>query len=102
MKIVGLGTLLVLTAAAHADQKFPKCFNSSREGHCVATRVNGQSTIRMTKKVKKMLEARNAGSLNYENCDVRYEVPLPVRGDLDLRYDWIPEAAGYFGAPPQV
>ena len=27
---------------------------------------------------------------------------MPVRGDLDLHYDWIPEAAGYFGAPPEV
>jgi hypothetical protein len=103
MKIVGLGILLVFSAAAaHAGEKFPKCFSSSREGHCVAARVNGQSTVRMAKKTKKLLEARNAGSLNFENCDVRYEVPLPVRGDLDLRYDWIPEAVGYFGAPPQV
>ena len=101
MKIAGLGTLLVLTAAAaHAGQKFPKCFDADREGHCVAARVNGQSTVRMTKKTKKALEAR--GSLNYENCDVRYEVPLPIRGDLDLHYEWIPEAVAYFGAPPEV
>jgi hypothetical protein len=101
MKIAGLGTLVVLTAAAaHAGDKFPKCFDADREGHCVAARVNGQSTIRMTKKTKKALEAR--GSLNYENCDVRYEVPLPIRGDLDLHYEWIPEAVAYFGAPPQV
>ena len=101
MKIVGLGTLLVLTAAAaHAGEKLPKCFSASREGHCVAVRVNGQNTVRLTKKTKKTLEAR--GSLNFGNCDARYEVPLPVRGDLDLRFDWIPEAAGYFGAPPGV
>ena len=101
MKIVGLGTLLVLTAAAaHAGEKFPKCFSASREGHCVAVRVNGQNTVRLTKKTKKTLEAR--GSLNFGNCDARYEVPMPVRGDLDLRFDWIPEAAGYFGAPPEV
>ena len=91
MKIVGLGTLLVLTAAlAHAGEKFPKCFDANREGHCVAVRVNGQSTVGMTKKTKKALEAR--GSLNFGNCDARHEVPLPVRGDLDLRFDWIPEA----------
>ena len=101
MKIAGLGTLLVLTAAAaHSGEKFPKCFNASREGHCVAVRVNGQSAVRMTKKTKKALEAR--GSLNFGNCDARYEVPLPVRGGLDLRFDWIPEAVGYFGAPPEV
>jgi hypothetical protein len=62
--------------------------------------VNGQNTVRMTKKTKKVLEAR--GSLNFGNCDARYEVPLPIRDDLDLRFDWMPEAIGYFGAPPEV
>ena len=101
MKIVGLGTLLVWTAAAaHAGEKFPRCFSADREGHCVAARVNGQSTIRMTKKTKSLLKPR--GSLNFGNCDARYEVPLPIRGDLDLRYEWIPEAVAYFGAPPEV
>lgn len=101
MKIAGLGMLLVLTAAtADADDKFPKCFSASREGHCVAARVNGQSTVRMTKRVKNLLKPR--GSLNFENCDVRYEVPSPIRGNLDLHYEWIPEAVAYFGAPPQV
>ena len=102
MKIAGLGALLVLSAAAaHAGEKFPKCFSADREGHCVAARVNGQSTVRMTKKTKKALQQVKE-NLNFGNCDVRYEVPLPVRGDLELSYDWIPEAAGYFGAPPDV
>ena len=102
MKIAGLGILLVLAApATYAGEKFPKCFSADREGHCVAARVNGQSTIRLTKKTKKALQQVKE-SLNYENCDVRYEVPLPIRGDLQLSYDWIPEAAGYFGSPPDV
>ena len=101
MKVFASGILLVLTAAtAPAGDKFPKCFDADREGHCVAARLNGQSTVRLTKKTKKALEAR--GSLNYENCDVRYEVPLPIRGDLDLHYDWMPGAVAYFGAPPEV
>jgi len=42
VKIAGLGTLLVLTAAAaHSGEKFPKCFSASREGHCVADVVEG-------------------------------------------------------------
>jgi hypothetical protein len=99
-----LGTLLLVAAAsaAQAGDKFPKCFSADREGHCVTAQVNGQTTVRMTKKTKKLLEAANRGSLNFENCDVRYEVPLPIRGDLDVRYDWKPEAAAYFGAPPDV
>jgi hypothetical protein len=104
MKRTAPAALLLVTAAtaAQAGDKFPKCFSADREGHCVTAQVNGQSTVRMTKKVKKVLEAANAGSLNFGNCDVRYEVPLPIRGDLDLRYDWKPEAAAYFGAPPDV
>ena len=101
MKIVGLGTLLVLTTAvAHAGEKFPKCFDANREGHCVAARANGQSTIRMTKKTKKLM--KDLGSPDFGNCEVRYEVPSPIRGDLDLHYEWIPDAAGFFGAPPEV
>jgi hypothetical protein len=104
MKVTCLATLLLVTAAPAlpAGEKFPKCFDADREGHCVTAQVNGQSTVRMTKKTKKVLEAANNGSLNFGNCDVRYEVPLPVRGDLELRYDWRPEAVGYFGAPPEV
>ena len=101
MKTATLGTLLVLTAAAaQAGEKFPKCFKADRDGHCVSAWVNGQGTVRMTKKTKKALQA--LGGLSFGNCDAHYEVPSPIRGDLDLRYDWIPEAAEYFGAPPQV
>ena len=103
MKTAGFPTLLVLAAAtsAYSEEKFPKCFSADRDGHCVAAKVNGQGTVRMTKKTKKDLEAR-AGTLSFGNCDVRYEVPAPIRGDLQLSYDWIPEAAGYFGSPPEV
>jgi hypothetical protein len=101
---VTLGTLLLVTAAgaAQAGDKFPKCFDADRDGHCVTAQVNGQGTVRMAKKTKKLLEAANNGSLDFGNCDVHYEVPLPIRGDLDLRYDWKPEAAAFFGAPPNV
>jgi hypothetical protein len=97
MKLAGLGTLVLFTsAAAQAGEKLPKCFKEMYEGHCVAADVNGQKTVRMTKKTKKLLEA--GGSLNYGNCDVRYEVPSPIRGDLDLSFAWLPEAVGHFGA----
>ena len=102
MKITRPATVLLVTAAtaAQAGQKFPKCFDEPFKGHCVTAQVNGQGTVRMTKKTKKALEAR--GSLSFGGCDARYEVPLPIRGDLDLRYDWKPEAVGFFGAPPRV
>ena len=103
MTFTRVGTLvliLITAAAAHAAQKFPKCFNASREGHCSAVHVNGQRTVRLTKQTKKMLEP--LGGLKFGQFDTRYEVPQPVRGALALSADWIPEAVAYFGAPPNV
>jgi hypothetical protein len=101
MKIAGLGTLLLMTTAAvYGGDKYPKCFDASRDGHCVAVSVNGQKTVRLTKKTKKMLEA--LGGLSPGGGDTRYEVPQPIRGELDLRAEWLPDAVGYFGAPPEV
>jgi hypothetical protein len=98
MSVIGIAVLLA--AAAHADEKLPKCFNASRDGHCVAVRVNGQQTVKLTKKTKKMLEP--LGGLKSGGDDTRYEVPAPIRGALELHADWLPEAVAYFGTPPEV
>lgn len=103
MKLTRVGTLVLIIIAAtvaHADEKFPKCFNASRDGHCSAVQVNGQRTVRLTKQTKKLLEP--LGGLKFGQFDTRYEVPQPVRGALALQAEWIPEAVAYFGAPPQV
>ena len=97
MKIAGAGTLALLTiaAAAPADDKPPKCFKDLYGGHCVAAEVNGQRTVRLTRKTKKFLKERGTSGLG--NCEVEYEVPSPVRGDLEMSFAWLPEATGYFG-----
>jgi hypothetical protein len=101
MKIAGLGALVLFTAAAaHADDKSPRCFKEMYEGHCVAAEVNGQKTVRLSKKTKKLLKER--GTSNLGNCEIRYEVPSPIRGDLDMRFAWLPEAVAYFGADAGV
>lgn len=100
MRVAATGALLLLAAAAQAGETLPKCFDASRDGHCVVVSVNGQRTARLAKKTRKMLEQN--GALNPGGGETRYEVPQPVRGDLDVRVDWTPEAAGYFGAPPEV
>ena len=55
---IGVAVLLASVApfAASAADKFPKCFNASRDGHCVAVRINGQQAVKLTKNTKKMLE----------------------------------------------
>ena len=88
MSVIGVAVLLA--AAPHADEKLPKCFNASRDGHCVAVWVNSQQTVKLTKKTKKMLEP--LGGLKSGGDDTRYEVSAPIRGALELRADWLPEA----------
>ena len=102
MSALGIAALLASVApfAAAAEEKFPKCFNASRNGHCIAVRVNGQQTVRLTKKTKKLLEPLKG--LKPGGGETQYEVPQPVRGALELRADWLPEAVAYFGAPPEV
>ena len=100
MKAMFLMFLGVAVSAGAADVKFPKCFNASREGHCVVVRVNDQASTRLGKKTKKMLQA--LGALQFDGDDTKYEVPTPVKGALDVRAEWLPEAAAYFGNPPQV
>ena len=100
MRIATLATLVLFTAAAaHAAEKLPNCFKDSYEGHCVTAEVNGQKTVRMTKKTKKLLKEFDAlGSRPFGNCSAHYEVPSPIRGGLDLRFAWLPEAVAHFGA----
>jgi len=100
--VIGIAVLLASVApfAASADEKLPKCFDASRDGHCVAVRVNGQPTVRLTKNTKKLLEP--IGGLKTLGTETKYEVPQPIRGALELRADWLPEAVAYFGAPPEV
>jgi hypothetical protein len=100
VRLEGLGILLLMTAAVARADDFPKCFEAARDGHCVAVSVNGQKTVRLTRKTKKML--KELGALSPGGGDTRYEVPLPIRGALELQADWLPEAVAYFGARPEV
>jgi hypothetical protein len=101
MKLTGVGILLLMTATtAPAGDKFPKCFDAARDGHCVAIQVNGQKSVKLSGKTKKML--KGMGALSLHGSEIRYEVPQAVRGDLVLTADWLPEAVDFFGAQPEV
>jgi hypothetical protein len=91
--------VLFAAAAAQAGPKLPKCFDDAFEGHCVVAQVNGRKTVRTTKKTRKLLkELGGEGSRSFGNCSANYEVPAPVKGPLDLRFSWLPEAVDYFGS----
>jgi hypothetical protein len=104
MKLAAVGTMLLLTAsAAAAGDKLPRCFEDTFEGHCVVAEVNGQKTVKVSKQTKKLLKQLGGdGSRPWGNCVAHYEVPQPVRGDLDLKFSWLPEAVEYFGAGTQA
>lgn len=100
MRVAATGALLLIAAASQAGEKFPKCFDASRDGHCIAVSVNGQRTVKLAKKTKKMLEGM--GALSAGGGETHYELLQPVRGDLAVSVDWLPEAAAFFGSPPEV
>ena len=96
--------LLVLVVAAPfvspAAAADPKCFSANREGHCIVVRLNGQTSAKVSKKTKKVL--KGLGALSFHGEETRYEIPTPVQGDIDLRADFTPESAAYFGPKAEI
>jgi hypothetical protein len=92
--------LMVVAAGAQAGEKFPRCFEDPFDGHCLAVQVNGQRTVKISGRTKKML--KKMGALVVMSDETLYEVPGPVRGALEVSAKWLPEAAGFFGSPPDV
>jgi hypothetical protein len=87
-------------AATSTAGDFPKCFSADRVGHCIEVTVNGQRSTKISKKVKKALE--DLGALDYRGEEIRYELATPLRGDLDVRANFTPESAAYFGPAPEM
>ncbi len=92
--------LLALSAAMAAEAGPPACFSPSRNGHCIAVKVNGKATVKLAKNTRKMLEP--LGGLRFGGDETRYESVSPVRGALEVHAAWVPGAGEYFGEPPEV
>lgn len=101
MKAIPAALVLVVAAPlvspADAD---PKCFSANREGHCIVVRLNGQTSAKLSKKTKKVL--KDLGALSHQGEETRYEIATPVQGDIDLRADFTPESAAYFGPKAEI
>ncbi len=88
--------LLALSLAGPAlarGAKQPKCF--PREGHCVAVVVNGQAAVPLTKPTQKALKSLE-GVSHYVD-DTRYEVPEPIRGELEVAASLVAGAESQLG-----
>lgn len=92
--------MLVLSVALTAEAEQPGCFSPARNGHCIAVKVNGQATVKLAKKTRKMLEP--LGGLRFSGGETHYESASPVHGALVVHAEWVGGAGEYFGGSPEV
>ena len=78
----------------------PKCF--PREGHCIVVEVNGQPSIKLTGKTKKLLrdveKASESAIVSHDVKETRYELSAPVRGTFAVKANMVKGADAWFGA----
>lgn len=91
---------LALSVALTAEAGPPRCFSAARSGHCISVTLNGQATVKLSKKTRKMLEPLDG--LRFGGDETRYESASPVRGALEVHAEWVAGASEYFGGPPEV
>lgn len=85
--------LVADSVLAKRKGKGPKCF--PREGHCVAAMVNGQAPIPVSKLTRKLMKQLEDVSTYAD--DAEYELPKPIRGDLDIDANVRAGAEDWFG-----
>jgi hypothetical protein len=87
-------------AAPPAVQAKVDCL--SRDGRCMAVRVNGQASVKMSKQTKKKLaELLRPGRGTPWSGQLRYELPGPIDGRLDFDARPLAGAESWFGAGPR-
>lgn len=87
----------VLAAAADAGADM-ECVD--RDGRCMAVTVNGQAAVKLTKRTKAMLKDLWEAVPyleGHEMREARYEVPLPIRGPLQVTADRSAKSGDWFG-----
>lgn len=93
-----LSALAVLLATAHTAAALSECVE--RDGRCMAVSVNGQQAVKLSKRTKGLLKGLQAGASSqaaYEMRQTRYEVPLPIRGPLQIAADRSSHSGDWFG-----
>jgi hypothetical protein len=93
-----LSALAVLLATAHTAAALSKCLE--RDGRCMAVSVNGQQGVKLSKRTKGLLKDLEPGAPNqtaYEMRQTRYEVPVPIRGPLQIAAERSSDSGDWFG-----
>jgi hypothetical protein len=97
-------TTLALVAVAAALSAAPagaanmKCID--RDGRCIVVTVNGQRNVKMSKATKKLMEGMKR--VSDWVSDVRYELPAPIQGELQVQAEQTREAGDWFGEGRQA
>ena len=77
----------------------PKCF--PREGHCIVVEVNGQPSLKLTGKTKKLLrdieKASESAIVSHDVKETRYELAAPIRGTFAVKATMVKGSDSWFG-----
>jgi len=94
------GPLLVALAMAPAPAAAVNMKCIDRDGRCIVVTVNGQRNVKLSKNTKKLL--KDMARVSHWVSDVRYELPGPIQGELDVKADQTREAGDWFGEGRQA
>lgn len=98
MQITTRVSIALFTAALSAPAAAVDMHCVDRDGRCMAVTVNGQKAVKLDKATKTLLAAMKGGvELRYNLSQTRYQVPAPIRGDLDVKADRGADSKGWFG-----
>jgi hypothetical protein len=87
-----------LLATPAPGRAMSKCLE--RDGRCMTVTINGQAVVKLSKRTKAMLKDLQAAVSYVDGHDMRetrYEVPLPIRGPLQVTADRSPDSGDWFG-----
>jgi hypothetical protein len=80
-----------------------KCID--RDGRCIEVTVNGQKNVKLSKPTKKLmaeLERTASRDVSHWLRDVKYELPAPVQGELQVMAEQTTKAGDWFGEERQA
>ena len=88
-------SLSLYDALVTAGSDYPKCFEASRDGHCIAVEINGQAPEKLSRRELRALEKDGDPRAGAQRPS--YQLGSPISGPLNIDAEWIDGAGDYFG-----
>jgi hypothetical protein len=89
---------VLIMAATASEAGMSKCLE--RDGRCMAVTVNGQQVVKLSKRTKGVLKDMEAAVSYVDGNDMRetrYEIPVAIRGALEVTADRSADSGDWFG-----